>query len=446
MTTIDYLRVGLVCSLLIAKALDFALTPTGRLKVGETKLPPIGGEEDTNPPSSPTTKHRASNPPFLSPAVSDAFELLFAFRGIGWDFGQGVHIPHEHRPLERGAFLKATWWIFLKYFLIFDFLHSCMMLIPGVGSPFGGSIFFPLPTVQRYAVSTTIHLMTGTMLLSGFETVYALMTLIGVGLFHQSPLLWPPPLDHPFSSDSLTAFWAKRWHQLLRRLFVIFGGYPGYWIGAWISKEFAKVTMLFGVFTASGLYHELTTYTMGRGFDNNVTLFFVFQAVAALGERVWYKTTGKKVEGWIGLLWVYFCIMVLGQPCGEHPHCLPVLPIRTNHEPYSSRRLAPSWTWWQHPNPKIRQPDPNVFLAGPSKSPPRFRISSLNLLYHISQTKRLCILPLPNQYPRLDSCIYPHLPVYLRSCINLFVALFPCARISMIRSARTDAHVYNAIS
>lgn len=227
-------------------------------------------------------------------------------------------MPREDRPLERGPFLKATWWIFFKYFLLLDLLDSCFKLIPEIGSPFGGSIFFPLPPVQRYAVSTTIHIMTGTTLLAGFEMMYALMTLVGVGLLHQSPLLWPPFLDHPFSSDSLTIFWAKRWHQLLRRTFIIFGGYPGYWIGSWISKGTAKVAMLFGVFAASGLYHELTTYTMGRGFNKNITLFFVWQAFATLSERVWYRVTGKKVQGWIGLIWVYFCIMVVGQPCSEH--------------------------------------------------------------------------------------------------------------------------------
>ena len=333
----------------IAKALDYTLTPTGRLKVGETKLPPIGGEKDTEPPSSPTTKHRASNPSSLPPAVNDAFELLFAFRGFGWDFGQGVHVPQEHRPLERDAFLKATWKILFKYYPMLDFLDSCMKLIPGVGSPYGGSMFFALPPIQRYAVSTTVHIMTGTMLLVGFETVYALTTLIGVGLLHQSPLLWPPFLDHPFSSDSLTIFWAKRWHQFLRRLFVVFGGYPGHWLGSWISKGAAKVVMVVGIFTASGLYHELSTYTMGKGFDKNITLFFVWNAIATLGERVWYKMTGRKVQGWIGLFWVYFCIMILGQPCGESPlpvNSLSVSPLHTDHEPRSSQRLASSRTWW----------------------------------------------------------------------------------------------------
>ena len=214
--------------------------------------------------------------------------------------------------------MKATWGIFFKNFLFLDFLESCVKAHPEVSSPFGGTIFLSLPPLQRYAVSTTLHIVTGTALIVGFEMAYALATLVGVGLLNQSPLLWPPFLDHPFSSDSLTVFWAKRWHQFLRRLFVVFGGYPGFWLGSWISEEAAKVFMLFGVFAASGLFHELTTYTMGRGFDKDITMFFVWQAFAVLGERIWYKVTGRKVRGWIGLIWVYFCIMILGQPCSEY--------------------------------------------------------------------------------------------------------------------------------
>jgi len=58
--------------------------------------------------------------------------------------------------------------------------------------------------------------------------------------------------------------------------------------------------MLFGVFAASGFYHEWTVYTMGKGLDSSITLFFVWQAVAVSAERVWYKVTGKKVKGGLG--------------------------------------------------------------------------------------------------------------------------------------------------
>jgi hypothetical protein len=332
---------------MISKALEYAFTPNGRFKVGETMLPPIGGEKDTDTPSSPTAKHRASTSSFLPPAVGDAFEVLFASRGYGWDFGQGVHVPPEFRPLERGPFLTATWKIFFKYFLLLDFVESCLKLIPQLTSPLGGTMFLPLPPVQRYTVSTALHLTTGVALIAGFEMAYALVTLIGVGLFRQSPLLWPPFLDHPFSSESLSDFWAKRWHQLLRRMFVIFGGYPAFWFGSWFSKEVAKVFMVFGVFTASGLYHELSTYTMGRGFDKNITLFFVWQAVAVLGERVWYKVTGRKVQGWIGFTWAFFFIVVLGQPCGEHSRVNPLLsrPLILSWPHHNSGRLVLPRRW-----------------------------------------------------------------------------------------------------
>jgi len=177
-----------------------------------------------------------------------------------------------------------------------------------------------LPPIQRYAVSTTINIMTGTMIFAGFEAGYALSTLVGVGLLGQSPLLWPPLLDRPFSSDSLTIFWAKRWHQLLRRMFVVYGGNPAQWLGSRISKEAGRVAMVFGVFIASGMFHEVTMYTMGKGFDNNITLFFLAQASAISGERVWYKATGRKVQGWMGLIWVYFCIMILSAPCVDAWH------------------------------------------------------------------------------------------------------------------------------
>lgn len=306
-----------MCGQLMSKVLEYALTPVGRLKVGETKLPPIGGEKDTHPPSSPTAKHRAARFSFVPTAVNDAVELFFVYRGYGWDIGEGVHAPPEYRPLERGAFLKEVWKMLFKSFLLLDFVDSCLKLVPGLTLPFGGSIFLPLPPVQRYIVSTILHITTGIAFMAGFEMVYAISTLVGVGILHQSPLLWPPFLDHPFSSESLSEFWAKRWHQVLRRVFVVFGGYPAFWLGSWVSTDVAKASMLFGVFIASGLFHELTTYTMGGGFDNNIAFFFLWHAFAVLGERLWYKVTGRRVRGWIGLLWVYFCIMILGQPCGE---------------------------------------------------------------------------------------------------------------------------------
>jgi len=175
-------------------------------------------------------------------------------------------------------------------------------------------MFLPhLPLFQRYALSTAIHICTGSSLLAGFYMVYHLCTLICVGLLRQSPLSWPPIMENPWIADSLNVFWARRWHQMLRRMFVVFGGYPA-------SRIAGQVGMVFGIFLASGMFHEFTTYTMGKGLDPNITLFFFWQAIGVVGERVWRKVTGHRVQGWLGLAWVYFSIMVVGQPCIDAWH------------------------------------------------------------------------------------------------------------------------------
>jgi hypothetical protein len=194
------------------------------------------------------------------------------------------------------------------------------------------------------------------------------------------------------------------------------------WIlaGSRISKEAGKIGMLFGVFTASGLYHELTMYTMGGGFDKQISLFFVMQAAAALGERVWYKVTGRKVQGWTGLIWVYFCIMILGQPCSEHflTTLLSVSPvyIDTDHELYyPSRRLAPPRTWRQRHRPNTRQSDQKYPLADPSKSSPHFRKFTLisSIIYpkqaaaHLAIASLSFVLEFLNVYPTSSSLVYP---------------------------------------
>jgi len=211
--------------------------------------------------------------------------------------------------LERGAFLKSTFLMFIKNLMILDLLDSLVKLVPGVGSPEGGTIFLPqLPLFQRYAFSTIIHLCTGIGLIAGFYVFYHLCTLMSVGVLRQSPLSWPPVMDNPWAADSLNDFWAKRWHQLLRRMFIVFGGHPASYIAG-------PVGMVFGTFLASGMFHEFSTYTMGKGLDPSITLFFLWQALGVVGERTWWKATGYRVRGWFGLAWVYFSIMVVGQPC-----------------------------------------------------------------------------------------------------------------------------------
>lgn len=285
------------------------------LKVGESRPGVKKGKEkdkDTqNGDANGHTEHgEPQRHPLIAPWFYDAMEVAHTLRGIRWKFGQGVHIPKETRPLETSAFLHATFYSFIKNFLVLDLLESVLKLFPGVGQPLGGTMFYPqLTPVTRYAVSTIIHMITGTAILAGFGMVYDLITLFAVGVLDSSPLSWPPVMDDPWHSESMHEFWAKNWHQLLRQTFLVFGGYPGKWLAG-------NIGMLFGTFIASGLFHECAMYSMGRGFDHSATIFFGMQGPVLLLERLWRRITGKRVGGLPGRLWVYFMLFVCAQPMG----------------------------------------------------------------------------------------------------------------------------------
>lgn len=276
------------------------------LKVGETQPGVIKGKSS----GQATADGTRSRNPYIATWLYDAIELAHSMRGLQWKFGQGIHIPKATRPLERTAFLYATLSSFIQNFLILDILEALLKLFPGVGTPMGGSMFYPtLAPSARYTVSTVIHMITGTALLSGFRMVYDLITLFAVGCLDSSPLSWPPIMGDPWRSESMHTFWAKEWHQVLRQTFVVFG-YPGKWIAG-------DSGMVFGVFLASALFHTCAMHNPYLGFDYVTVAFFMSQGLVLLLERLWRRLTGRKVGGWIGRLWVYLILFAGGQPMGN---------------------------------------------------------------------------------------------------------------------------------
>lgn len=290
---------SLIAAVIIAKSLEYAWHIEGMLKIGESRPGVMKGKQSANHPI------RHSGHPFIAPWLYDSLELMCTVRGLDWKFGQGIHIPKETKPLDRLPFIRATTMSFVQNFLLLDLLESVIKLFPGVGSPVGGSMFYSnLPPVWRYTVSTLIHMITGTSLLVGFGMVYDLITLLAVLVLNSSPSSWPPILDHPWTADSMHVFWSKRWHQLFRHTFLILGGYPGKWIAG-------DLGLFFGTFIASGLYHEGSIYTMGRGFDLTVLIFFTLQAPVLIMERMWKRLTGRRVGGLMGRIWVYSIMFLL---------------------------------------------------------------------------------------------------------------------------------------
>ncbi|KAF8631400.1 hypothetical protein AX15_002408 [Amanita polypyramis BW_CC] len=309
----------------VGRAFDMALTPEGMLKYGETQPGVVKGKQ----PSKPNGDHpnggnhyvngNAPRRPPLAVGLGDAFDLFHTLRGLSYKFSEGTYVAPHTRPVSsRRAFLLATLRSFIISYLALDIIDSIFKFLPNdIGTIRGGSIFLPPYFVAtpwaRYTVSTFIHFLTGSALMAGFLMVYDLVILIAVGVFNSSPLSWPPLMENPFAADSMHMFWARRWHQLLRRPLVVIGGIPGSWIAG-------DAGMLCGTFIASGLFHECSMYAMDRGLDIGGFMFFVIQGPLLILERVWRKATGRRVRGWFGTLWVYTVIFVPGQALTDSWH------------------------------------------------------------------------------------------------------------------------------
>lgn len=232
----------------IAKALEFGVRPEGTqgglfmhyiltnlisgvLKTGEVS-PGIPKGKQVAPNSNGNADSTITSSPSPFPAwLSDTVELAHTQRGQDWRFGRDAYVIKESRPLERSAFLRSTLKHTLICYLLLDLLANLIKLVPGVGSSYGGSIYLPtLPPIQRYLFGSLLHLTSGVALLAGFDYIYGTFTLVAVGIFQSEPNNWPPVLDEPWKAQSAHELWAKRWHQLLRHAFLVYGGYPGKWI------------------------------------------------------------------------------------------------------------------------------------------------------------------------------------------------------------------------
>ena len=354
-----------MCTAFVGKTLEYGLTK-GRCKVGERypgELRMMGsvvlgrstatnhgakfksdepnlnahsyqeGSEGANGHNLPIADHRSA----LVRDLNDLADVFFSIRGIGWDFGthHPLHVPREWRQTEPvGVFLRQTAVQLCLSFLIFDLLECLFKLIPGVGTPEGGTIFLPqLPPLQRYSFSTLISLMTGLLVVFAFQMWYNTFTLVGVGLLGHSPLSYPPLFNAPLKAQSVSSFWGARWHQLVRQTFFIYGGYPLQWLCATAvslykgknsraAKRAEEIGLVMGTFIGSGLLHGLGIWTMHAGSDQKggldyqAPIYFTVCSFVVLAEKLFKIITGKKVGGIWGWFWTAFWVVGASQKMG----------------------------------------------------------------------------------------------------------------------------------
>lgn len=303
--------ISLMVVAFIAKSLHLALDPNGTLKVGEDSEAQLPASGLLEPSVRKHDKKTRQHLPLVPDAVYDACEVAISQRGIGYKFGAGTYIPPHTKPLERKPFLRATFLSLLRNLFILDALDTALRIIPGLLQGEGDSTLFnaALPPLPRYALSTSITLLTVWHMFTGFTVGYDMSALFCVGALGSSPSSWPPVLQNPVKSDSLHKFWARSWHQWLRQAFYVYGGYSGKWLAG-------TPGMVVGMFAASALVHECSVNMTGLPWEWYPVGFFMMQPVFLGMEKLYTKITGKRVGGWKGGVWAYGCLALTSQAYG----------------------------------------------------------------------------------------------------------------------------------
>ncbi|KAI6138545.1 hypothetical protein BKA82DRAFT_4235258, partial [Pisolithus tinctorius] len=171
----------------------------------------------------------------------------------------------------------------------------------------GGTIFDDtLPPLIRYARSSIISTVAAFVIYADIQGRYDMGTFIGVTVLQQDPAQWPPLFDAPWKATSLHDFWGYRWHQLVRRTFIVLGGRP-------LGFVFGRVGYVVGSFLASGVLHHLVLATLNQSVNWWTMLFsFGMMALGIIVEHTFTQMTGRKVGGWIGRVWTMAWLLVWG--------------------------------------------------------------------------------------------------------------------------------------
>ncbi|KAF7773265.1 hypothetical protein Agabi119p4_5432 [Agaricus bisporus var. burnettii] len=238
----------------------------------------------------------------------DTLDLLVNLRGHGWNWSRGIKIPQEYRQTHsRTAFLLKTSVDLLVNLLISDHLHWVVQWFgpTTIGDPLGGTIHdHTLPPTQNLLRLIFISLLSGLTVCSSMQAAYHALTLLGVGIFNQHPLQWPPMFNSPWLATSVTDYWSMRWHQLFRDIFVSVGGNPFYML-------LGRAGGVMGAFMISSILHDVGLWGMGRGSEfSSMGGYFLVQGLGIILEHTWKYFTGIRVGGFAGRVWTFIWVVV----------------------------------------------------------------------------------------------------------------------------------------
>ncbi|KAI6111170.1 hypothetical protein F5141DRAFT_1112873 [Pisolithus sp. B1] len=239
----------------------------------------------------------------------DALDLAFNVRGVGWNWSRGLRFPPDTRPTSRLCFAIYVLLSAVFHSFLCGVLHTAMQaLAPEAFTALGeGTIFDDtLPPLIRYTRSSITSTLTLLAIYAVIQMNYDIGTFIGVTIVRQDLAQWPPIFNEPWKATSLHDFWTYRWHQLMRRSFIVLGGWP-------LGFVFGRVGYVLGSFLASGILHSVLMATLSWNIEWwCMPLSFGMMAVAVIIEHAFTQMTGRRVGGWIGRVWTMVWLLMWG--------------------------------------------------------------------------------------------------------------------------------------
>ncbi|KAF9238542.1 membrane bound O-acyl transferase family-domain-containing protein [Melanogaster broomeanus] len=267
---------------------------------------------DGNLPSDSQGSQDKTNSGCIFTALWNAWDLLLNPRGIGWNWSRGLILPKPAFEIRsRAAFVLWSAIRFAFYMLAFDATVHGVRAVFSPESPssvIDGSIYDPsLPLVWQLLRCMTISGLGMLMGCFAMECCHLLLAMLCITAFQQHPSQWPPLFNSPWLATSLTDFWGRRWHQMIRHVLLMVGGRP-------FNFLFGRLGGVLGAFLLSGLLHVVELHAVGRGNFLIVVGFFTMNGVGVVLERVWKRVCGRSVGGIWGWIWTFSWMALWGVP------------------------------------------------------------------------------------------------------------------------------------
>ncbi|EIW84613.1 hypothetical protein CONPUDRAFT_96921 [Coniophora puteana RWD-64-598 SS2] len=242
--------------------------------------------------------------------VVDAIDLTSGFRDIGWSSSKNFHVPPSPPNQTKTSFCLRTSASVAVHGLLCACVHALIQASApdSIGTPSGGTIFDrSLPPIPRFARSSILSVLSATLVYAVLRWEYEIFAVLAVSLAGQDPAQWPPAFDEPWRSTSLREFWGRRWHQLLRQVFLVAGSYPLAFIGRTLAGRTGKrMGYVLGAFGASGVYHYVGLLSLSADVSFwQCMCGFTMMGVGMVLEDAFITYTGRKVSGVLGWIWTF---------------------------------------------------------------------------------------------------------------------------------------------